>query len=68
MIYRVDLTAATSLLVAQKFSILNRDIVYVSNASAVQYEKLATLFNTALSAFNNAAQGVSYLKAAGAIK
>ena len=62
VIYRIDLTAAQSLLLAQKFSILNRDIVYVSNASAVQYEKLATLFNTALGAFNNAAEGAPYLK------
>ncbi len=66
VIYRVDLTAASSLLLAQKFSILNRDVVYVSNASAVQLEKLATLFNTATGAFNNAAQGAAYLKSLGA--
>jgi polysaccharide biosynthesis/export protein len=68
VIYRIDLTAAQSLLLAQKFSILNRDIVYVSNAAAVQYEKLATLFNTALGAFNNAGQGVFYVKSVGVIK
>ncbi len=68
VIYRVDLTAASSLLLAQKFSILNRDIVYVSNASSVQLEKLANLFNTATGAFNNAAEGVFYLKTIGVLK
>ncbi len=62
VVYRIDMTRAESLLLAQRFSVLNRDVVYVSNAPAVQFEKVATLLSTAFSAANSAATGAYYVK------
>ena len=62
VVYRLDLSAAESLLLAQRFAILNRDVVYVSNAPATQIEKVLTLTGSIFSAANNAATGAYYVK------
>ncbi|MEZ5682118.1 MAG: polysaccharide biosynthesis/export family protein [Erythrobacter sp.] len=51
VVYRLDLSDASSFFVAQEFAIMDDDIIYVSNAPGADLQKfLATLSNAALSA------------------
>lgn len=51
VVYRLDLSDASSFFVAQEFAIRDDDIIYVSNAPGADLQKfLATLSNAALSA------------------
>jgi len=62
VVYQLDLTDPVSLFAQQRFAVLNRDVLYVSDASAVQFEKIANVFNIAFSAANNAATAAYYVK------
>ncbi|MDE2410461.1 MAG: polysaccharide export protein [Sphingomonadales bacterium] len=45
-IYRIDLTNPSSLFVAQEFAIRNRDVLYVSNAPVVDFQKFVGLVSS----------------------
>jgi len=62
VVYRVDLTAADSLLLAQRFSILNRDVVFVSNSPATQWNKVLTLVNEVFTGVSDIAVTATYAK------
>ncbi len=46
VIYRIDLRNPTSFFVAQSFMVQNKDILYVSNATAAELQKFANLIYT----------------------
>jgi polysaccharide export outer membrane protein len=43
VIYRMDLADATAFLTAQNFPIINKDVIYVSNASSVELQKFLNI-------------------------
>ncbi|MBS7807667.1 polysaccharide biosynthesis/export family protein [Variovorax sp. PCZ-1] len=45
-IYRLDLKSAAGFFLAQSFSVENKDVLYVSNASAAELQKFANLIYT----------------------
>jgi polysaccharide export outer membrane protein len=55
VVYRLNLRDPNSLFVEQKFRIMNRDIVYVSNAPLTDVYKVMQVFNTAASNAGSAA-------------
>jgi polysaccharide export outer membrane protein len=55
VVYRLNLRDPNSLFVEQKFRIMNRDIVYVSNAPLTEVYKVMQIFNTAAGSVGTAA-------------
>ena len=51
VIYRVDLKNPASFFVAQNFPINNKDLLYVSNASAAELQKFLNLVFTVIYPF-----------------
>jgi len=52
VVYQINLKTTDGLLLAQSFSMRDRDIVYVATSRSVQVGKLATLFGSITSIFN----------------
>lgn len=48
IVYHLDLVNPNSLFMQQRFQIANRDLVYVSNAPSVEFEKAVAIFNGVL--------------------
>lgn len=46
VIYQIDLRSADGLMLSQNFMMRDRDLVYVANASAVQFNKLTGMINS----------------------
>jgi polysaccharide export outer membrane protein len=55
VVYRLNLRDANSLFVEQKFRIMNRDVIYVSNAPLTDVYKVMQVFNTAAANAGSAA-------------
>jgi polysaccharide export outer membrane protein len=55
VVYRLDLRDANSLFVEQKFRVMNRDVIYVSNAPLTEVTKIMQIFNTAAANAGSAA-------------
>ena len=62
VVYRVDLTTSESLLLAQRFSILNHDVVFVSNSPGTQWNKVLTLVNEVFTGVSDIAVTATYAK------
>jgi polysaccharide biosynthesis/export protein len=65
VVYRLNLKDPNSLFVEQKFHMANRDLIYVSNASLVQTQKVVDIFGSMLAPAVNAvgvAATVSYVR------
>ena len=45
VVYHLDLSNPNSLFMQQRFQIANRDLIYVSNAPSVEFEKAVEIFN-----------------------
>jgi polysaccharide biosynthesis/export protein len=56
VVYRLNLRDASSLFTEQSFHIVNRDLIYVSNAPLAEVDKVVNLFSTALSPAGSAAE------------
>lgn len=46
VVFRLDMHAPSSLFFAQNFPIFNHDVIYVSNAPFVDFQKVLSVFNT----------------------
>ncbi|WP_158819046.1 polysaccharide biosynthesis/export family protein [Methylocapsa sp. S129] len=55
VVYRLNLRDASSLFAEQSFHIVNRDLLYVSNAPLTEVNKVVNIFSTALSPAGSAA-------------
>jgi polysaccharide biosynthesis/export protein len=56
VVYRLNLRDASSLFTEQSFHIVNRDLIYVSNAPLAEVDKVVNIFSTALSPAGSAAE------------
>ncbi len=55
VVYRVDLKNPNSLFMEQRFQIANRDLIFISNAPSVEFEKAITIFNGVLAPVSSTA-------------
>ncbi len=65
VVYRLDLSNPNSLFLEQRFQIANHDLIYASNASAVEFQKFLNIFTGTLAPVS---QGAFAASAAATIK
>jgi polysaccharide export outer membrane protein len=53
VIYQIDLRSADGLILSQSFMMRDRDLVYVANAPAVQFNKLTAMINSFAAIFKS---------------
>ena len=47
-VYKLDVRDARNIMLSQRFRLRDKDMVYVSNASSIQLQKILSLFNAGL--------------------
>jgi polysaccharide export outer membrane protein len=62
VVYRLDMTDASSLFTAQAMRIQNRDVLYVTNAPMADVGKVLAVFNTVTAPLGSAASVYAYTK------
>jgi polysaccharide biosynthesis/export protein len=55
VVYHLDLKDPNSLFMEQRFQIANRDLIFISNAPSVEFEKAIAIFNGLLSPVSSTA-------------
>lgn len=60
VVYQLNFKTADGMLMAQGFTMRDRDLVYVADSPSVQLGKLARLFDVVSSVFKSGGSGVSY--------
>jgi polysaccharide biosynthesis/export protein len=65
VVYRLNLADANSLFLEQNFRIVNRDLIYVSNAPSIEVQKV---FNIVAGAFAPVSAGASVVSAGASVK
>ena len=53
VVYQVNLRDANQYFLAQSVAMKNRDVIYVSNASAAEFAKFVSILNPAVGTYNN---------------
>ena len=53
VVYQVNLRDASQYFLAQSVAMKNRDVIYVSNASAAEFAKFVSILNPAVGTYNN---------------
>ncbi len=61
-IYRLDLKDPTGYLMASRFQMRDKDVIYVANAPTVDFLKLLTVFNAVSSSIQNGRLGVQAVR------
>lgn len=59
VVFRINVRDAQGMMLAQNFKLQDKDMVYVSNASSVQLQKVLNLFNSTLTPVVNTANAVN---------
>ena len=61
-IYRIDVSDVKGMLMAQNFKLQDKDMVYVSNASSIELQKVLGIFNASLQPVTNTMNSVNAFK------
>lgn len=64
-IYQLNMRDVDSIALAQQFRLRDKDVVYVSNAPSIHFQKVLAIFNASLSPFSSTAAAAANVKAVG---
>ncbi len=66
VVYRADLSDPSALFYAQNFTMHDKDVIFVADASSVRLQKFLSLINSAIGPLSNLATGINDASAAAA--